>query len=175
VLLGTWAAGIEVAYQSWATAGLGEPRRAADAAFVSTSRLNSFLEDPPVAKHRFVLGLARHGGPTPSVPDGYRDFLAELRPYADARPPRIAAGVDDAATVDGTTYGAWREIAAAVAQRQGIGPGDRVLIPAERYEEPVQWLLAPLVAGASIVLCANTDPGAMKARAAAENVTRVLS
>src|SRR3954447_16991390 len=59
VLLGAWAAGVEVAYQGWATAGLGEPGPAVDAAFVSAERAAGFLEDPVVAPHRFVLRLGR--------------------------------------------------------------------------------------------------------------------
>jgi hypothetical protein len=174
VLLGAWAAGVEVSYQGWATAGLAHPVPAVDAAFVSVARVRSMLEDPPVAKHRFVLGLTPHGGPTPEVPDGYRDFLAELRPYAAAAPPRITVGPGDAASPDGTTYGAFRAIATATAEAQGIGRGDRVLIDAGRSDQPVLWLLAPLSVGASVVLCANLDRAAVRARADAEGVTRIL-
>jgi hypothetical protein len=189
VLLGAWAAGVEVSHQSWATAGLGEPGLGepglgepglgepgpvSDAAFVSAARARSLLEEPAVAAHRFVLGLAPHGGPTPEVPDGYRDYLAEVRPYAAAGPPTVVLGPQDAATVDGTTYGQWGAVAKGVADLRGIGPGDRVLIDVARSEEPVQWLLAPLSAGASIVLCANLDPADVRNRASAERVTMVL-
>ena len=174
VLLGAWAAGVEVSHQSWATAGLGESGPASDAAFVSAARARSLLEEPAVAEHRFVLGLAPHGGPTPEVPDGYRDYLAELRPHAAAAPPTVVLGPQDAATADGTTYGQWGAVAKGVADICGIGPGDRVLIDVARSEEPVQWLLAPLAAGASIVLCANLDPADVRDRATAERVTKIL-
>jgi uncharacterized protein (TIGR03089 family) len=179
VLLGAWAAGIEVAHQSWATAGLGAAGLgaagpASDAAFVSAARARSLLEEPAVAEHRFVLGLAPHGGPTPEVPDGYRDYLAEVRPYAAAAPPTVPLGPHDTATADGTTYGQWGAVANGVAGLLGIGPGDRVLVDVARSEEPVQWLLAPLSAGASIVLCANLDPADVRNRATAEGVTKVL-
>jgi uncharacterized protein (TIGR03089 family) len=173
VLLGAWAAGIEVSHQSWATAGLGTPDPG-DAVFVSAARARSLLEEPAVAKHRFVLGLAPHGGPTPEVPDGYRDYLAEVRPYAAAAPPAVVLGPHDTATVDGTTYGQWGAVAKGVADLLGVGTGDRVLIDVARSEEPVQWLLAPLSAGASIVLCANLDPADVRNRATAEGVTKVL-
>jgi uncharacterized protein (TIGR03089 family) len=181
VLLGAWAAGIEVSFQSWATAGLGSldpgsPDPAVwDAAFVSAARARGILEEPVVAKHRFVLGLAPHGGPTPEVPAGYRDYLAELRPYAAAAPPTVVLGPHDAASVDGTTYGQWGAVATGVAGMLGIGRGDRVLIETTRSEEPVNWLLAPLSVGASIVLCANLDPADVRTRATAEGVTKVLA
>jgi uncharacterized protein (TIGR03089 family) len=151
ILLGSWAAGLEVSVQAWATAGLGDPPPATDAAFVSADRARSFLEEPPDAGHRFVVGL----GADETVPGGYRDFGAGIRPYADAAPPRVEVGPADAAGVDGTTYGQLREIAAGIAAARGIGKGDRVVIRAESTEQPVGWLLAPLSAGASIVLCAG--------------------
>ncbi len=155
ILLGAWAAGVAVSFQGWATAGLGGPPPATDAAFVSAPRARSFLEEPPEASYRFVVGL----GAGEDVPDGYRDFDTEIRPYADAAPPRIKAGPGDSAGVDGTTYGQMRALAAELAAARGIGRGDRVLIRAESTEQPVAWLLAPLAAGARIVLCAGYDDG----------------
>jgi len=55
----------------------------------------------------------------------------------------------------------------------GVGPGDRVLIDAAASEEPRIWL-APLFAGAALVLCANPDRSRLDKRIAAERVTRVL-
>jgi uncharacterized protein (TIGR03089 family) len=174
VLLGAWAAGIEVSYQGAATAGLSGSGGSFDATFVAAGRIGSWLEEIPDGKHQFVLGLAAHGGPTAEVPDGYRDYLAEVAPFAAAGSPRVMAGDGDAATVDGTTYREWSSVATEVAAMHDIGPGDRVLIDTARHEQPVQWLLAPLAVGASIVLCANPDPAAREARIAAEGVTRFL-
>ena len=175
VLLGAWAAGVEVDYRGWATAGLSGGGGTYDATFVSAGRVGSWLDDVPDGKHRFVLGLEPHGAPAASVPDGYRDYLAELHPYATADRPHVLAGDGDAASVDGTTYREWGDIATAIAARAGIGPGDRVLVDASEHEQPVQWLLAPLSVGASIVLHAGgLDPAARAGFAAAERVTRVL-
>jgi hypothetical protein len=80
----------------------------------------------------------------------------------------------DAASPDGTTYAQWSDIAHSLAASLGLRAGDRVLVDANEHEQPVQWLLAPLAAGASIVLCANLDRDALAARIAAEGVTRVL-
>lgn len=165
ILLGSWAAGVEVSFQGWATAGLGGPQPATDVAFVSASRARSFLEEPPNAGYWYVVGL----GPDEEVPRGYQDLAAELRPYADATPPRIAVGAGDAA-MNGSTYGQWQQIAAGMAAGHGIGRGDRVLIRAETSEQPAGWLLAPLSAGASIVLCAGFDDD-LDEIAAAEGAT----
>jgi uncharacterized protein (TIGR03089 family) len=174
VLLGAWAAGVEVSFQGWATAGLAAPTTIYDVSFVAAKRVGSWLEEIPPAKHQFVLGLAPHGGPTADVPDGYRDFLAELGPHAEAAPP--AAGMPDtrAATPDGTTYREMTTVAAGIAESKGFGPGDRVLVDAANLEHPLFWLLAPLTAGASLVVCANLDPAARDARVAAERITHVL-
>jgi hypothetical protein len=54
--------------------------------------------------------------------------------------------------------------------REGCG----VLLDAAEHEHPVKWLLAPLAAGASVVLCGNLDHEAVASRAAAEHVNRIL-
>jgi hypothetical protein len=77
------------------------------------------------------------------------------------------------ATVDGGTFAQYGAVAAGVAQMQRISPGDRVLIDAAASEEPRIWL-APLLAGASLVLCANLDRSRLDERITAERVTRVL-
>jgi uncharacterized protein (TIGR03089 family) len=166
VLLGSWAAGAEVSYQGWATAGLGGAWPATDVAFVSAARARSFLEEPPDAGYWFVTGLP----PGDEVPRGYQDLEAELRPYADAAPPRVEIGAGEMA-MNGSTYGQWRAIAAGIAAAGGITTGDRVLVRAEASEQPAGWLLAPLVAGASIVLCAGFDDDGLDEIAAAEGVT----
>jgi uncharacterized protein (TIGR03089 family) len=170
VLLGAWAAGLEVSYQGFAIGGLSGSGGTFDATFVAAPRIGSWLEELPDGKDQFVVGLA----PGAAVPEHFRDFLAAVAPYKAAGSPRIVAGDDDAASVDGTTYREWSALANDIAVRQGIGPGDRVMIDAGAHEEPVFWLLAPLSVGASIVLCANPDPALRDARIAAESVTRAL-
>jgi uncharacterized protein (TIGR03089 family) len=174
VLLGAWAAGVEVSYQGAATAGLSGSGGTFDATFVAAHRIGGWLEELPAGKQQFVVGLAPHGGPTPEVPDGYRDFLAEIAPYSSAGSPRVLAGDEDAASVDGTTYREWSDIATSIAATHDIGPGDRVLLDAAEHDQPVQWLLAPLSVGASIVLCANLDPALRESRIAAEAITRAF-
>jgi uncharacterized protein (TIGR03089 family) len=174
VLLGAWAAGVEVSYQGAATAGLSGSGGTFDATFVAGHRIGSWLEELPEGKHQFAVGLAPYGRPTAGVPAGYRDFLAEVAPYMAAGSPRVLAGDGDAASVDGTTYREWSDLATSIATMHDIGPGDRVLIDAAQHDQPVQWLLAPLSVGASIVLCASLDPAVRESRIAAEGVTRTL-
>ena len=57
----------------------------------------------------------------------------------------------------------------------GIAAGDRVLIDVDSYPDPADWLLAPLAAGASIVLCGHLNPEEVWERVGAERVTRNLA
>jgi uncharacterized protein (TIGR03089 family) len=178
VLLGAWSAGLAVSFRLWATAGLpvsglgdDEPL---DAVFVARSRLDSWLEKVPEARHRFVLGLAPAGGVLDEVPAGYRDYLAEVGRYPDSLPAYAPVRRTDAASVDGTSFREWGSLAREVAVSLELHAGDRLLIDVAEHEHPLKWLLAPLAVGASVVLCANLDPATVDARAAAEHVTRVL-
>ena len=49
-----------------------------------------------------------------------------------------------------------------------------MLVDAATHTDPLDWLLAPLAAGASTVLCGRLDPAALDARVTAERVTTVL-
>jgi uncharacterized protein (TIGR03089 family) len=175
VLLGAWAAGMEVSFRNWATAGLVPAGTPLDATFVEASRIGSWLDDVPAGRHQFALGLAPEAAPADEVPDGYRDYAAEIPHYLGSDPPKPAIRVHDAASVDGTTFGEYEAMAAEIAKSREITAGDRVLIDAAISEEPLIWLLAPLSAGASIVLCRNLDRTRLEDRIAAEGVTRVLS
>jgi hypothetical protein len=161
VVLGAWSVGVEVSFESAATGGLPRVGIGAegpfDAVFVSASRAGSWLEDVPEAPHRFVLfGSAA----------GYEPFLdAVLALGADA-PDFAAVRPEDAATVDGTSFGTWRRLADELASMAGLSAGNRVLVDAAEHEHPVKWLLAPLSVGASVVLCAGLAPGAAAGRAA---------
>ena len=178
VLLGVWSAGLTVDYHLAATAGL--PRlspgahRSVNVTFVSIDRLNDMIEQVPEAPARFALGLAPTGGVLGDVPAGYRDYVAEVGTHSDATLPFVPIDRGDAATGDGTSYQQWGTLAQALAEVHGIRPGDRVLVNAADHEQPVMWLLAPLAAGASVVLCVNLDPDQVAYRTRAERVTHVL-
>jgi uncharacterized protein (TIGR03089 family) len=158
VLLGAWSAGMAVSFPEWAPAG------PFDATFVERRRVGSWIDDVPPARHQFVLGP---GSPAPS---GYRDFLTSVRPHLGAAAPAWSSILRG-----GSAFGEYEAVALELASSQGIERGDRVLIDiAAASAQPLMWLLAPLSAGASIVLCANLAPESVSARAAAEGATRVL-
>lgn len=175
VLLGAWSVGVSVSFRPWSSAGLAPDADGPLAAvFVSRERLGSWLETVPPARHRFVLGLAAGGAALDEVPDGYRDYLAEVRRYEDVTPEYGAIRGDDAASPDGTSYQEWADVAREVAASVGLGAGDRLLVDVAEREQPVMWLLAPMTVGASVVLCANLDRATLDERVAAEGVTHVL-
>ncbi len=178
VLLGAWSTGVAVSFRLAATAGLpalgpgvDEPL---DVAFVTSRRLDDWIEDVPDARHRFVLGLAPAAAALTEVPAGYRDYIAEVCRYPDTLPAYAPVRRTDAASVDGTTYREWGSLAQEFAALLDLRAGDRLLVDAAEHEHPLKWLLAPLAAGASVVLCANLDPAAVASRTAAEGVTRGL-
>ncbi|GLW28458.1 TIGR03089 family protein [Actinoplanes regularis] len=171
VLLGAWSAGLEVSFRGWSTAGLDSGGPDLDVTFVELRRVDSWLDEVPLAKHQFVLGLAPYGEPVHEAPQDYRDFPSAARAHLGAEPPRDRVGISGAATTDGTTFGEYGLAAGVIAESRGILQGDRVLIDAAGSEQPLIWLLAPLTAGASIVLCANLDRSRLDERIATEGVT----
>ncbi|MER7888643.1 TIGR03089 family protein [Micromonospora sp. NPDC094482] len=176
VLLGAWAVGMAVSFRPRATAGLPvlEPGGDLpyDAVFVTPERLDDWLEDVPDGTHRYLVGT----GPAPiaDVPVGWLDWSAEVLRHGDAPPDHTTIHPSDPASADGTTYGEWGAIAQGIAEMLDLRAGDRLLVDAAEHEQPLKWLLAPLSAGASVVVCANLDPSRRDAIATAEQVTRIL-
>jgi uncharacterized protein (TIGR03089 family) len=173
-LLGAWSVGLEVSFRGWATAGLSPAGDPLDVSFVEGRRADSWLDDVPSAAHQFVLGLAPSAAAVSSAPAGYRDFPTAVRPYLGAAAPTPEAAAHQPAAVDGTTFGEYGAVAAGIAESRGIRSGDRVLVDAGQ-EHPLSWLLAPLAAGASVVLCRNVAAGRMDELIAEERITRSLS
>lgn len=178
VLLGAWAAGLSVSIRLKATAGLPTLGPGADepldAVFVTRTRLDDWLDDVPEAHHRFVLDLALPGSTPTEPPEGYRDYLAEALRYPSDPEGYSGVRANDPASVDGTTYREWGSLGHGMAELLDLRPGDRLMVDADEHEHPAKWLLSPLAAGASMVLCANLDPARVTARVAAERVTRVM-
>jgi uncharacterized protein (TIGR03089 family) len=173
VLLGAWAAGLEVSFRGWSTAGLAPAGDPLDVTFVDRRRVDSWLDEVPSGRHQYVLGLAPGPASAAQVPQGYQDYARAVGYYLGAAHPDASIDLRGRATVDGTTFGEYGGIAVDVARTRGVGPGDRVLVDAAASEEPLIWL-APLFAGASLVLCTNLDRSGLDERIAAERVTRTL-
>ena len=122
--------------------------------------------------HPLGAGMTGYAGPA-------RDFALEVRaagdtfhPYAPpdpAAPGLLVGGLE-------LTLGGLGGTAQELAARLGIAAGDRVLVDGAVAAEtgPVAWLLAPLAAGASVVLSRNADPERLPRRVADERVTATL-
>src|SRR5262249_14701758 len=150
VLLGAWSAGLDVAF----SAGPG------DVGFATPDRAGELTQP-----ERYLVGLHPFGLPLRDVPAGYLDYTVEVRGYGDrfGTPPGGDKGGD--------------ELAARAEDRAaalGLTGTDRILIDTGKHPDPVDWLLAPVVAGASTVLCGHLDPAKLPSRVDAERVTRTL-
>ncbi|GIH12036.1 acyl-CoA synthetase [Rugosimonospora africana] len=170
VLLGCWSAGLtvlpadtrpETSRRSRSSAGGASDAvgSTADVAFVAADRT-----DEVTVGERYALGLHPFGLPLRGVPAGYADYSVEVRGHGDRFEPATPA--DDQ-----------EPLCAQAAQRAsilGIGAGERVLIDAGTHPDPVDWLLAPLSARASLVLCGHLDSDRLAARVQAERVNRVI-
>ncbi|MEU8814987.1 TIGR03089 family protein [Actinoplanes sp. NPDC048796] len=154
ILLGVWSAGLAAETGDTASADV----------VVTTPGQTSTTKAPD----RYATGLLPFAMPLRELPAGYADYVLEVRQHGDYFPGQPVAADDKA--LDGRTH---REVLAAAAEI-AIPAGARVLIDAGRHPDPVTWLLAPLVAGASVVLCANLDPARTAARAESEKVSLVL-
>jgi uncharacterized protein (TIGR03089 family) len=123
-----------------------------DVLFAAASGVEDAQRRP--AGERYVLSLDPFALPMRGVPSGWSDFNLEVRAYGDA----FAAAYPLVVPGD----------------RGDLREGDRVLVDAARHPDPRVWLVGPLEAGASVVLCGNLDPGRLADRVATERVTRVL-
>ncbi|MFG2060532.1 TIGR03089 family protein [Micromonospora sp. NPDC048871] len=153
VLLGCWAAGLTVADQPGA----------AEVLFAATDRIVE--AEAWSAGDRYALGLHPFALPLREVPAGFADYVTEVRVHGDhfgAYPP---GGPAHTALIDRAT---------ARAAELGISPADRVLIDVDRYPDPLDWLLAPLTANATLVLCAHPDPTLLPTRRSTEHTTHTL-
>jgi uncharacterized protein (TIGR03089 family) len=155
ILLGCWSAGGSV------TAGPPEP---VEVLFAAPDRTGEAAAWP--AGERYATALAPLAAPLREVPTGFTDFVVDVRAYGDQFTPYPDRGPQDADLCGR---------AARRAHEAGIGAGDRVLVDTARYPDPVDWLLAPLAAGATVVACATVEPGRSAARIDVEKVTVEVS
>ena len=112
-----------------------------------------------------MVGLHPLGLRLREVPEGYLDFTAEAGGYGDRFDPPVPIDAQDELI----------DLATARAGVLEIESADRVMIDAARYPDPLNWLLAPLSVGASIVLCGHLNPEEIWERVGAERVTRNLA
>ena len=174
VLLGVWSCGAAVLD----TAGEDNDRfTEADVVLADADRLPPLEEQGleqlmGLSLHPLGLGMAGYTGPA-------RDFALEVRAHGDVFSPWQPVDPAGPGLVLGggeLTLRGLVEAATELAGRLGIVEGDRLLVDERTAAEagPVVWLLAPLAAGASLVLCRDADPTALGSRAASERVTATL-
>jgi uncharacterized protein (TIGR03089 family) len=163
ILLGASAAGLAVA--------LGGDPSPADVLFTSADTDTSGW----VAPDRYVTGLLPLAMPLREVPAGSVDYVTEVRNFGDYFGGQPVSQ-DDLALAGpvAMSHLAVLRNATERAAELGLTAGDRVLIDAGAYPDVADWLFAPLVAGASIVLCANLIPAKVESRAESEKVTVTL-
>lgn len=161
VLLGCWSARLEVvAGLTGAGLTVAADPGPVDVLFAAADRVGE--AGGWDATDRYALALAPFAAPLREVPDGFADYVIEVRGQGDHFSAYPGAGPQDAQLCGR---------AARRAAELGLGRGDRVLVDAARHPDPVDWLLAPLAAGASIVLCGRLDPGRVPDRRTAERIT----
>jgi uncharacterized protein (TIGR03089 family) len=150
VMLGCWSAGLAVSLTG------SEP---APIAFAAGGGLHDLVADDVYALALTPLAMPFRGGP----PAGRLDFAMEVRGYGDQfSGPRVSP--DATAFSPGVSHADLVDAARAVA----VPPHTRVLIDADTVTDPVSWLVAPLLAGCTMVLCRNLDPARLDRRLAAE-------
>jgi uncharacterized protein (TIGR03089 family) len=122
--------------------------------------------------HPLGMGMTGYAGPA-------RDFALEVRAHGDQffpyqSPDPAAPGLRIGALE--LSLGGLTDAARELAGRLGLAAGDRILVDERTAVEagPVAWLLAPLAAGASLVLCRNPVEDGLAHRAATERVTATL-
>jgi uncharacterized protein (TIGR03089 family) len=162
ILLGVCSAGL--------AADLGERPSAVDALFTTPDRVAAAAGK--AAGDRYATGLLPLAMPLRVVPDGYQDYVLEVRNYGDHFGGAPIGPDDQALTAPvALSHLAVVRTATERAAELGVTAGDRVLVDARAYPDPLDWLFAPLVAGASIVLCTNLDPAKLDARIDTEKAT----
>ncbi|MCX2711138.1 TIGR03089 family protein [Mycolicibacterium sp. J2] len=161
VLLGIWWIGAEAVF--------GPDSADADIALCTADRLDE-ADAATAAGEVVVLSLDPFGKPAPGLPVGVTDYATAVRVHGDQIIPERAPGP----ALNGRTVGEVLAAAADAAASRGLTDSDRVLSTAgwATAEDLIAQLLAVLSAGASLVLVANPDSGALERRRTMEKVTK---
>jgi uncharacterized protein (TIGR03089 family) len=166
IMLGCWVAGLAVDH--------GPDAQPVQVLFTTADRADAAAGWH--AGERYATGLLPMAMPLRELPAGFADYVVEVRNGGDRFTPHHLVAPNDRAIAGPVemSHATACEEAVARAAELGIKPGDRVLIDAAAHPEPLDWLLAPLAVGASMVLCGNLDRGKLDGRVAAEKVTVTL-
>lgn len=131
---------------------------------------------------RLALSLLPLGRPFDTAPDGFRDYAAEVRGHGDRFAAFDPPGPGTEALVVGGRILTHRElvsVAAEHAAQNGLENGTRLLVDARTDgfggAELIDWLYAPLHAGAAVVLVRGAGEERLERIAETERATRRLA
>jgi len=150
LLLGVWTAGLAVSPLDMAPV---------DVAFVLPGQ-------PAIAPDTFAVGLHPFALPVRDLAPGVQDWVSSARVHGDHFGGPLPS--EDAPALGSLTQASLVALASSRAGALGIVPGSRVLIDVGAHPSLVDWLVAPLVAGCTLVACANADPSTLEKRALTE-------
>jgi uncharacterized protein (TIGR03089 family) len=125
---------------------------------------------------RFALSLLPLGRAFDVVPEGFRDYAAEVRAFGDRFEAFTPPGLDTPAlVVDGRAVS---HAELVESSRGALTAADRVLVDARRDRftgaELIDWLFAPLLVGASVVVVRGAGSEHLEQIAAMERTTEYL-
>lgn len=128
---------------------------------VDEKRIGAALRTP--AREVLGLSLRPFNARLAQAPPGVVDYAAEVLAAGD-----VLVGAEPSGQAEAG-------LAGVRAAELGLVAGDRVLVTdATGLADATDWLLAPLSAGASVVLCRHADAELLPGRAAQERVTFTL-
>jgi uncharacterized protein (TIGR03089 family) len=162
IMLSVWTAGLAVTHS---------PDAAGDVAFVLPGT-------PATAADTFVVGLHPFALPVRDLEENVLDWVSSARVHGDHYGGPPAPG-DAAALVDlprGASIVTQSDLAVHGLRRAGelgIAAGTRILISVDAHPGPLDWLVAPIMTGCTLVLCANADHVTLDKWAAVERAQRV--
>jgi uncharacterized protein (TIGR03089 family) len=162
VMLGVWYVGAEV------VAGQAD----CDVAFCTADRLDDADAAIGQAGEVVVLSLDAFGRPVPDVPFGVTDYATSVRAHGDQITPERNPGP----ALNGRSVTETLSAATSSAAAKGFTPASRVLSSKawDTADAMIDYVLAVLVAGGSLVQVAHPDTEALARRAEAEKVTAKL-
>lgn len=147
IMLGCWTAGLSVS-----------SGRKGDVSFGLTG-----------SDAEYAVGLHPFALPVRELTAGQQDWVLSARVHGDyyGGPPADPA----APAWEGLSHSELVANAQERANELGLSQGDRALFNVDT-RPLLDWLLAPVAAGSSMVLCRNADAATMQRWAATERVTR---
>jgi uncharacterized protein (TIGR03089 family) len=162
IYLAVWTAGLAVTHSASSSP---------DVAFLMP-------DEAAAAGDSFAVGLHPFALPVRDLRPGVLDWVSSARVHGDhytgPAVPSGAAALVDLPRGGSISQGDLVSHGHARAAELGLTAGTRVLISIADHPQPMDWLVAPLVAGCTLVAVAHADSSTLDARAATERAVRVV-